>query len=426
YYSQQIEELAAGNDEKLAALQADLERKVAEEVENHRLRVHVELCGYAVIYVPTAGADQTLSDGRREARLRVRLDRYSGTLQLPACHSCGAPVAAAVLCRNGHVACDDCLRQCAACHDVLCAACGVANCSSCGKALCESCGRTCWACGERACLEHLGRCPTCGDEVCDSCRTPCAECGSLECRSHLRVDAVVRPEDGAEPRLVCGRCAVRCPGCAQFSARLLTCDLSGQRYCANCVVTCAGCGRSAGPGYFARDLQGNPWCRACVQTCESCSAIANEQVACAACGKGTCPNCTQRCTVCHATFCANHANVAAGCGHILCAAHAATCALGGEAVCTQCNPPCAICQRHACSRHQTLCAWCGKHYCAACVEQGVDICSTCRTAVTTGEQVDLRTEPCAADSNVAMLAPIMRWQKAANRDLVVYFGVNRI
>lgn len=425
YYAQQIEELAAGNDEKQEALQADLERKVAEEVENHRLRVHVELCGYAVLYVPTASADVTLSDGRREARLRVRLNRYTGHLQRPACHACGAPVANAILCRNGHVACDDCLRQCSACAEVLCAACGVAPCAACGRELCERCGRTCHACGERACAEHLGRCPTCGDEVCDACRTPCAECGSLECRSHLRAEAVVRPED-AGPRLICGRCAVRCPGCRQFSARLATCELSGQRYCANCVAVCTGCGRTAGPGFFARDPQGATWCRECVQLCDTCGLVASEQTPCAACGKGACPTCALACAVCSETFCRDHARMAAGCGHVLCAPHAATCAIGGEPVCTQCSTSCAICERYTCSHHQTLCIWCGKHYCSDCVEQGVDICRTCRAAVTRGVEVDLRSEPCAAESNVAVLAPIMRWQKAANRDVTVYCGVNRI
>ena len=52
YYQQQIEEVYDSHDpdgEKRRALEADLNRKIAEEVENHRLHVQVELIGYVAL-----------------------------------------------------------------------------------------------------------------------------------------------------------------------------------------------------------------------------------------------------------------------------------------------------------------------------------------------------------------------------------------
>ena len=49
-------------------LEADLQRKVAEEIENHRLRVEVELLGYVALETPTADELTALAQ-----RLRDRL-----------------------------------------------------------------------------------------------------------------------------------------------------------------------------------------------------------------------------------------------------------------------------------------------------------------------------------------------------------------
>jgi hypothetical protein len=419
YYAQQIEELAAASADKAEALQADLARKVAEEVENHRLRVYVELSSYAVVYLPTAAAELSISDGRREARLKVRLNRYTGHLERPGCHACSAPVSGAVLCRNGHVACDGCLRQCAVCNDVLCAACGTQPCSTCGRQLCEQCGQSCWACGERACAEHLGRCPSCGDTVCDVCRTPCAACGSLQCRSHLRADAVVHAEDGGSPRLVCTACAVRCPGCKQYSARMETCSLSGQRFCENCVDICSQCGKVVGPGFFVRNAKGVVWCRDCARTCESCGKPTSESAACRTCGKGTCAQCANECHACKAIVCTDHARAGARCGHILCDHHAGVCSIGGEVVCKVCHQPCAICGRSACGHHLTICACCGREYCIDCVNVGLEVCRTCVDA-TVGPVVELMAEPVRTHKKVLPLARYGPWQKATNARFTIY------
>lgn len=429
YYGQQIEELRDSSDplgDRREVLENDLQRKTAEEVENHRLRVRVELVAYAALFVPVAVADMTLSDGKREVRVRVRLERYTGQVRRPLCHACGQETESLILCRNGHIACDACLRQCAGCNDMLCADCGVQACPVCGRANCDECGRSCWACGERACANHSGRCPTCGDEVCHNCQTECGECGVRQCRSHLRSDAVaVLDGNGAQShRLICPACAVRCPGCKQYSARLGLCALSGQRFCRNCLVRCQECGREVGPGFYSRsDTTGAIFCTECVRTCPTCRRPASVQFQCSQCGAPCCDNCRRICSVCGEILCEAHAETAPGCGHVLCPQHSLKCHVGGEAVCGRCSYPCAICNGHYCSHHQRLCAWCGKYYCVECVDDRSGLCSTCAGVTRRGTIVVMQKEPAAASRDVQLLLTrYTTWRRAENRDLCVYIG----
>ncbi|MCB0185874.1 MAG: hypothetical protein KDE31_16510, partial [Caldilineaceae bacterium] len=208
YYQQQIEEVYDAHDldgEKRRALELDLERKLAEEVENHRLRVQLQLVSYVVFRVPVATAQMTLSDGKQEVAVTVERNRYSGALRRPHCHVCDQPIQRLAIDRNGHIICDQCVQQCAGCQEILCATCGVEPCPVCGQENCDTCGQLCWACGERACAEHISSCPTCGDAVCHACQSVCADCGVRQCRSHLRLDHV-RSQRG-ETVLICNACA---------------------------------------------------------------------------------------------------------------------------------------------------------------------------------------------------------------------------
>jgi len=282
YYGQQIEEVYESHDptvEKRRALEADLDRKIGEEIENHRLRVQVALYSYAVVQTPFALAEINLSDGKRQATIEVTRNRYSGTLQRPTCYACERESERIALDRNGHICCDDCIEQCDACHEIVCAECGVVACPVCGKANCESCGSSCWACGERACAEHVARCPICGDNVCLSCQVECAHCGERQCRSHLRADAV-ESSDGVHP-LICANCATRCPSCQQYSAQIGVCASSGQRFCANCLITCGECGRQVGPGFYQRDSSGKAYCLECLDECPRCGQLTTETIHCA-------------------------------------------------------------------------------------------------------------------------------------------------
>jgi hypothetical protein len=421
YYQQQMEETYDAHDvrgEKRQALESDLQRKIAEEVENHRLRVEVKLVSYAVIQTPVATADLTLNDGRREITVQVRLDRYTGLLHRPTCHACNQETTALTLDRHGHITCDDCLRQCGACLELLCERCGVAACPVCGVQNCDECGRLCWACGERACTAHSSHCPQCGDEVCHSCQAECARCGVRQCRSHLRADHVAASQGLAA--LICAECAVRCPGCQQYSAQIETCRASGQRFCTNCLVACAKCSRRVGPGFY-RVIKGWSYCLDCLDGCPSCHAQAPTILACAACGGDCCETCGLVCDQCGGRFCPEHAQRSKSCEHVLCSEHGATCHLCQTPVCPVCEAPCGICERAFCVVDGAICQQCGQSYCRECVRR-TGLCDTCATLHRQGKPVDLATEPCGADPKVIRLATAYRWLRGENERYLVYVG----
>jgi hypothetical protein len=423
YYQQQIEEIYDSHDpdgEKRRALEADLSRKIAEEVENHRLHVQVELVGYVAVERPAAVLEMTLTDGKASAPVRIVQDRYSGALQRPACQACGAALTAAAVDQSGHLICDNCIEQCHTCQEIVCRRCGVEQCPVCGEGNCTRCGHTCWACGGRACAEHISRCPTCGDEVCHACQVECAACGVRQCRSHLYADSVLGPDGTVQ--LICPACAVRCPACAQYSVQMGVCSSSGQRFCRNCLVTCATCGRSVGPGFYEiSPINRKPYCRDCRQECPTCGRSTPFKIACAVCGSEGCPLCRPRCSVCAKPLCSEHGQRLPACDHVLCAEHTGVCAIGGEAVCAACHPPCAICGRPHCTEHTKVCLLCHQEYCRECVRLN-GRCDTCADVEKHGAPAQLAGKAWRVEPEISVLLPHYRWQELRNERYTIYWG----
>lgn len=339
YYEQQIGEVYNSHDphgEKRQILEEDLQRKIAEEIENHRLRVQMRLFSYAILHAPVAQANLTLGDGKRSTTVQITRNLYTGNLTRPACHACGGEITFLVLDRAGHVLCEECLRQCAQCQEILCERCGLHSCPVCAEKLCDECSRYCCSCGMRACAAHSSRCPVCADDVCHSCQEVCSACGARQCRTHLRMDGVT----GA---LICRQCAVRCPSCHQDSSRLATCSASGQRFCTNCIVVCYGCGRQIGPTFAATDPTDNQtYCADCLSACPTCGQlVGSANSGCQVCGAQSCGHCARQCQLCATLLCPGHALSCRGCGATLCPEHSAQCELGGEALCPVCDTHCA-------------------------------------------------------------------------------------
>lgn len=425
YYQQQIEETYEAHDptgEKRQALEEDLRRKVAEEVENHRLRVEVKLVSYAILQIPVATASLTLNDGKRETTVRIDLNRYSGTLQRPRCYACGEETTALAIDHSGHVTCDQCIHQCATCLEVVCTRCGVAPCPACGKENCDTCGHSCWACGERACTEHISTCPVCGDEVCHHCQVECAHCGVRQCYSHLRADHVSAQQGATE--LLCARCAVRCAGCQQYSVHTGVCSASGQRFCAACLVTCARCSQRFGPGFYHLHA-GWSYCANCLVECPHCQTRTPATTPCPTCGEGCCESCGLVCDVCEQLFCDQHALRAKICDHVLCSEHSKECHLCRGHVCPVCDPPCGICERSFCPADSAICQQCGQSYCRDCIRRS-GLCDTCALLHREGIQVNLADEPCAADRQVAKLVRNYRWVRGTNERYTIYAGYGAI
>ncbi|MCB0188973.1 MAG: hypothetical protein KDE31_32110, partial [Caldilineaceae bacterium] len=404
------------------ALEVDLERKLAEEVENHRLRIQLQLVSYVVFRVPVATAQITLSDGKQEVAVTVTRNRYSGELQRPHCHSCGKEIHKLAIDRNGHVICDNCVNQCAACQEILCTSCGVAPCPVCDKENCDSCGLLCWACGERACADHISTCPTCGDAVCHRCQDLCVDCGVRQCRTHLRLDHV-RSRDG-ESLLICNKCAVRCPGCNQYSSVIDTCESSGQRFCTACLVNCVTCGKRVGPGFYEQ-FDDRPYCHECLLECPSCANWALRTEGCPLCEKAYCAQCGQRCSLCGETHCSDHSHYFGACDHTVCTNDLAHCTSCHNELCPLCSKRCAICGGYHCDDHVAHCTNCTQRYCRSCVSSD-GLCLTCANIDAERDAVDLSRKPWATSQRVRHLIDHYSWAYGTNAQCTVYLGQNAL
>lgn len=422
YYEQQIEEVYDAHDpsgEKRQALEEDLQRKIAEEVENHRLRVQLRLNSYAVLYLPVTLAHMTVRNAAQEATVSVVRNRYSGALRRPRCAVCREEIHDLLLDRNGHITCGSCVAECQGCHELLCESCGLHKCPACDNHNCDECSQTCWSCGERACDAHAATCPTCGDTACHACLTACALCGQAQCRSHLRMDSV----DG---ELICGRCAVRCPGCSQLSGHLDTCSASGQRFCTNCLQTCHTCGKSVGPGFFVTDPTTQlPYCHDCLEPCPTCKSLvaAAEKSGCVECEQPVCSHCGLACHACGHRLCQSHAQPCDECRGVFCDAHMTVCAIGHERQCTNCNATCVLCERPHCQEHREQCEVCLQSYCSECIRRS-GLCDTCAEMSKRGVACIISEEPVAADPRVANLGHKYRWMRHANSRYTLYLGNN--
>jgi hypothetical protein len=273
----------------------------------------------------------------------------------------------------------------------------------------------CWACGERACPDHISDCPVCRDAVCHACQTECTECGVRQCRSHLRADGVTQA-------LVCNDCAIRCPHCQQYSAQLATCTTSGQRFCTNCTATCADCGEVFGPSFYQIDgVSGKPYCLEHIHVCADCGSFTHTLLQCDECGTDCCPSCGHRCSVCRVPLCRDHVHDPAGCKHVTCKSHVTFCAIGFEDVCPLCTNECAICERPHCPKHTSICGMCRQPYCTECVRRS-GLCGTCATIEREGMPIRMQDEAISGHAEVARLADHYQWIRLANHRYVIFLG----
>ena len=251
--------------------------------------------------------------------------------------------------------------------------------------------------------------------------TSAAHCGARQCRSHLLADAVV--EMMAHTTWICDACAVRCPGCRQFSARIATCQASGQQFCENCLTVCAECGSTVGPGFYERSVvDGRAYCVNCLRECSGCGRSTPDIEKCEKCGAEYCPNCGLLCDICGGHCCDGQYERFARCGHVVCVDHDVHCSTGGELICAVCSQMCGICGLPFCEIHSLRCRHCGQQYCGNCI--GISgMCATCESlAHGDAEPVDMAQEPCLADLEVAAMVRHYKWQRAGNPRYVIYEG----
>ncbi len=428
YYEEQALEIQDRSDEpwraeeQRAQLRTDLHRKMAEEIENHRLRVTVTLFSVAQLVEPTWEHVLHLRRQADDDSLRVPIARnlFTGTLEPPLCHVCDTPTLGIGLCANGHITCPDCLARCHACARDLCLECGLQGCSSCKELLCSDCAVVCGACGQWACAEHCARCPTCQETTCFTCQDVCAGCGTRQCRSHLVADHL------ATAHLLCSRCAIICSSCARPSAHTATCHYCGQVFCQACVQTCIACGNTYCPAHvMAAPLESGPVCKHCLITCPHCGTEAVTVARCVTCGLEGCRACLVPCAECGTMVCDAHRQVCGQCRQSTCELHSDRCLVDDEPVCSRHVLFCPGCERGVCHPHKQVCRVCTLDYCPDCMDSERAVCHTCQQ-LEEAELVDLRHEPIGADADVAALADRYTWRSVSNRRYTIYYGIRRL
>jgi len=367
YYQEMIEELPFGPIEgegAAAHLRAELERKVAEEVEAHRLHVAITPVNCCLVAAPEARYTLRLASGHAAASLELRRDLHTGALELPHCSACARETAEVGLCRAGHIACPECLSPCAACGQEVCARCGIQPCPVCGRTLCATCKAVCPQCQGWTCAEHLSTCPVCGAAVCGHCQARCAGCDTLQCAAHLR--GCAECDD-----LFCDKCAAACSGCGAVVCREhgIACAVCAKVCCPRCGSRCAICGQALCRAHVASCGEcGKAICGAHGAACVQCgrTVCAEHGRACEECNKPVCRECAVTCTVCGAARCYQHRLACAVCGRALCREHSEVCAACGAPVCSEHAQGCAGCAQRVCEGDLEACSICGQTYCDAC------------------------------------------------------------
>jgi len=147
------------------------------------------------------------------------------------CHSTAAPLQK---CSNGHLACENCLIECAACGKTYCLLCGLETCSLCSGFVCEQCKTVCPQCLRTICSTHLSNCDTCGKPGCPDCTIECGICGRKSCLEHLAQCAQCRTAICLEHTHTC----VRCNG--KYCSEHFNADL---QICNSCRDAASGAGR---------------------------------------------------------------------------------------------------------------------------------------------------------------------------------------
>jgi len=146
--------------EKLAFVQAERERKLADVEAKYRLRINLELISTVLISQPKISLRARLQNRYASAQPTFIWDPLLHRVEPPLCQVCGWPTPRVYLCANGHLADEDCILHCAFCKRVFCTLCqdDVGACAVCGKPLCIHSQIRCRICGQVTCQEDVGRC----------------------------------------------------------------------------------------------------------------------------------------------------------------------------------------------------------------------------------------------------------------------------
>jgi len=142
-------------EDKLVAVQAERETKLADAEAKYRLRVELELINLLVIAQPCLVWPMNIENRTATVTRTVVWNPLLHRIEPLTCDVCDRASFRLFLCTGGHLAHEECLlpHQCVDCKRVYCH-------------LCTDQMKTCVVCDQPVCASSLNRCPTCGRGTC--------------------------------------------------------------------------------------------------------------------------------------------------------------------------------------------------------------------------------------------------------------------
>jgi hypothetical protein len=171
-------------EDKLVAVQAEREAKLADAEAKYRLRVELELINLLVIAQPRLVLPMNVVNRTATVTRTVVWNPLLHRIEPLTCDVCGRASSRLFLCTGGHLAHEECLLpQCVDCKRVYCR-------------LCTDQMKACVVCDRPVCASSLNRCPTCGR---GTCREHMGLCHAAEGEPARILPTVPPPEPRPEP-----------------------------------------------------------------------------------------------------------------------------------------------------------------------------------------------------------------------------------
>jgi hypothetical protein len=185
YYRRLMVEVNSGDpaqDEAIRAdLQRDLNQKIAEELERHRLHVTLAPVSLAVASLPLVHYQLHLATPHTRQVIKVARELYTGQLVPLPCYHCHEPLDHLALCDRAHAVHRHCQEQCQRCDRTVCRRCGIQACGICGQLACVDCQAACTYCDRWLCTQHVETCPICESAFCSDHGFRCRWCNQACC-----------------------------------------------------------------------------------------------------------------------------------------------------------------------------------------------------------------------------------------------------
>ncbi|MCB0195477.1 MAG: hypothetical protein KDJ65_26245 [Anaerolineae bacterium] len=185
YYQHLLNEIDSDDPVQAQAvrddLQNDLSRKIADELERHRLRVTLSPLSYAVVVLPFAHHTLNLRTRHRQQFVNLPQNLHNGQVDLLPCHHCDQPVDTLALCDQGHIVHGHCLATCHHCQNDVCHHCRIHPCNICNDTVCFACAANCAYDDHWLCAHHIQACAICDKAFCSDHVATCEVCTQIYC-----------------------------------------------------------------------------------------------------------------------------------------------------------------------------------------------------------------------------------------------------